>query len=865
MLLIPPSSLPLSSGDRSWSRGRGLTKRLAVLLLLAGSFVFGEPQKARVSGIVIDPSGAVVPGASVALKHADTVVGSVKTDAGGRFLFEQVAPGKYEVEVRVDGFKTARVRATAGKGSSAPLSIPLEVAPVAEEVTVGEGGLSTHPGENRDAATVDRKMLDGLPVFDQDVIATLSGFLDQGAVGSDGVSLVVDGAEANRVLVSPSAIQEVRINQNPYSAEYYRQGRGRIEIITKKEEPEYHGELNVLFRDSSLNARNPFAPQKAPEQRRVYEGNLSGPIGQSKSTTFLLTLDRQEEDLQSIVVAAGPTGGIRANVATPQKTTEFSARVTRQFGAKHTLWAQYALEDRAQTNQGAGGFTLPQAAANFAYHEDDLDVNDRIATSRVVNQIVLHFEWNHGSTTSLNPGTRIVVQDAFTTGGAQADQRQTEMDFKLFDTFSWVLGKHLLKAGIQAAEWSHRTYNDLSNRGGTFFFSSLATYQAGQPYAFTQQTGDGFVPLFQEIVGGFVQDEFQLRPNLSLAFGGRYDYQNFLRRGHLVPRVFAAFAPGSGRAVVLRAGIGLFNDRFPPNAFANLLQHDGSHLNTYLVLNPSYPGLGGTGLLAQPSNIVRFAPTITTPYTIQYSFGAEWAVAAGTTVSATYRASRGVSLLRSHDANAPAGPLYSVRLDPTLGQVRVIETAGRQVGDALELSFRGKVGKRFNGLAQYTLSRTQNNTSGVNFFPANNGDPLGEWGPADFDQRHRLNLLGTVDLRWMKLGIGLNAASGKPYTLTTGIDSNHDGFATDRPFGVGRNTLRIPGYANLDLSLTREIPLSRGRGEKGPSAKVGLSVFNALNSFHAATIEGDESSPFFGQPIAALPARRLQLAAKVSF
>src|SRR5258708_25688313 len=123
MLLMPPPSLPLSSGGRSWSRGRGLAKTLAVLLLLAGSFAFGEPVQGRVSGIGLAPSGAVVPGANVALKHADTVLGSLKSDADGRFLFEQVAPGKYEVEVRLDGFKTARVRATVGKGSSASLSM----------------------------------------------------------------------------------------------------------------------------------------------------------------------------------------------------------------------------------------------------------------------------------------------------------------------------------------------------------------------------------------------------------------------------------------------------------------------------------------------------------------------------------------------------------------------------------------------------------------------------------------------------------------------------------------------------------------------------------------------------------------------
>ena len=311
--------------------------------------------------------------------------------------------------MRHQGFKVFTSRIAVDARPRPPMKVVLEIASVAEEVTVGKGGLSTASRENRDAVTVDQKLLQGLPVFDQDYIATLATFLDPGALGSEGVSLVVDGAEANRVLVSPSAIQEVKINQNPYSAEYFRPGRGRIEVVTKQ---------------------------------------LSKPASRRAS-------------------------------------------------------------------------------------------------------------------------------------------------------------------------------------------------------------------------------------------------------------------PGNGRSVVLRAGIGVFNDRFPPFAAADLIRYDGRHLSSFLLLDPTYPDpTVGAGLSNQPPNLAQFDPTVHTPYMIQYSVGAEWQIAKDTTVAATYRGSRGVSLLRSRDINAPQAPDYDGRPDPAVGRVRQLESAGRQVSDAIELSFRGKVGKAFTGLAQYTLSRT---------------------------------------------------------------------------------------------------------------------------------------------------------------
>jgi hypothetical protein len=837
---------------------------VSVIALLTASRAAADASRAAsIAGQVVDPSDAVVRDAEVGIRcRGDREERRTTTDEIGHFAFGDLRAGECEIRASHEGFRAYVGRVRAADGAATALTLKLALLEVAEEVTVSRGD-AADAAENRDAVAVDQRMLESLPVFDQDYVAALAGFLDPAALGSGGASLVVDGVEANRVAVSPSAVQEIKINQNPYSAEYFRPGRGRIEIVTKQEAPEYHGTFNALLRDAVFNAREPFAPTKAPEQRRVFEGSLSGPVGARQDITFLLTFSRKEDDAQAVVRAVTPEGEVLENVATPQRNTDLSARLTRRFGSKHVIWAQYAREERTATNQGAGGFTLPEAADDTRYRESDLDVSDQLNVSpHWINQLTAHLEWNHGSTSSLYGGPRIVVQDAFTRGGAQADETHTEADLKLFDTSSWSFGKHLVKAGLQVAEWSHRTYDDASNREGTYFFSSLGQYDAGQPYAFRQQTGDGEVALLQEVVGGFVQDEVRLRPDLSLAVGLRYDYQNLLHAGLVSPRIFSAFAPS--RAVTLRAGAGVFNDRFPPSAFADTVRFDGQHLSSVVVLDPSYPYASAV-IASVPTNRVVLAAGIRTPYTIQYSFGAEWKIAEAASLTATYRGTRGVSLFRSRNVNAPSPPSYLTRPLADAGDIREIESAGRQAGDALELSFRGKLRKWLTGLVQYTLSRTRNNTSGVGFLPARNEAPLAEWGLADFDQPHRLNALATGALGATKIGVALTAASGKPYSLTTGLDDNHDGVLNDRPTGVGRNTLRAPGYVDLDLTVSRDFRLGHAKGDTVPTLTLGIGAFNIANTLQVLTVEGNQLSTFFGQAVTALPRRRIQATARAEF
>ena len=152
------------------------------------------------------------------------------------------------------------------------------------------------------------------------------------------------------------------------------------------------------------------------------------------------------------------------------------------------------------------------------------------------------------------------------------------------------------------------------------------------------------------------------------------------------------------------------------------------------------------------------------PYVFQQSGSVEQQLYRGTTLTVSYFRTSG-RLFRSRDINAPLPPFYAVRPDPSLNALRQIETSGGQITHSLEISFRGNVTKYFAGMAQYTLGKAYNNSSGIALFPANNYDLSGEWSRADSDQRHRFNLLGTMKAGGLfNAGVALQAESGRPFS-----------------------------------------------------------------------------------------------------
>ena len=278
------------------------------------------------TGTILDPSNAPVPSVILTLKSNGRELTAL-TSTIGQFRFETQAPGNYELRATVPGFDPIR---QTGKLGAAPLTIRLTLASVkgAVDVPERERVLTTAAGNNADAISVERTMLDNLPMLDLNYIAALSRFLDP---GGSGTSIIVDGMEMRSAGVTASAIQEIRINNNPYTVEYPRWSRRRIEIITKSSADAFHGTVNFLLRDYRLNARDAFAVQRPQEERRILEGSLFGPAGNGKKTSFLLSAARENENLIAVVFAQGPQGPIIQNVPTPQINSVASLRISRQF------------------------------------------------------------------------------------------------------------------------------------------------------------------------------------------------------------------------------------------------------------------------------------------------------------------------------------------------------------------------------------------------------------------------------------------------------------------------------------------------------------------------------------------------------
>lgn len=252
-----------------------------LLLLFAPSVVFA-----------CKPS--IVPGAQVDLIDASGVI-TCTGHSGDDGSFKLTVPhvGSYMLVVSDPGFDTVRnpvviaTPATSGTGASAshaplaPLHIILPIASVATNVRVSADSSEdlTAPEENHDSSVMTAVDLKALPIFDNDYGTAMSAFLDDSATVTGGSGLLVDGLEVNRATVSPSAVQEVRINQDPYSAQYYWPGRGQMEIISKPAADHFHGQFNFYFRDSAMNARNALALSKPFEQRRIYEGHFTHATG----------------------------------------------------------------------------------------------------------------------------------------------------------------------------------------------------------------------------------------------------------------------------------------------------------------------------------------------------------------------------------------------------------------------------------------------------------------------------------------------------------------------------------------------------------------------------------------------------------
>ena len=863
------------------------------------------PPSPGLHGVVAASNGNGIANAEVDLMDATgATVGKFQTADDGTFQVTAPHPGSYTLVVSANGFKTAQSTVTisvAGASAvstqaavklAAPTHIVMAVAPTATNIVVNaETNVDmSSTDENRDSSVLTALDLKALPIFDNDFVSAMGAFLDSDDASTGGSGLMVDGVEANRVTVSASAVREVQINQDPYSARYYYPGRGQMEILTKSAADAYHGEFNFYFRDSAMNAQNALAPSKPFEQRRIYEGSTTGPIPHSKNSGFLVSFNRAEEDLDSVISAtvvptlSNPTGAYSANVAAPTRDTEFSVRGSHQFG-NTSAYAQYSYQEWTGQNQGVGGQTLASAGSNGRFHEDDFVAHaDSAISASTLNQISLVAEHDGSRNENVDEAPRISIPGYFLSGSAQNDSFGTEYNARLSDTVTWTRGRNLVKYGINIPHIDRRAFDDETNELGSYTFgptvaadgvtvlqTSLQNYTANLPSAYSQNTGDTHFIYHQQEMGAFVQDQIKINPGL------RYDWQNFLaeRRLGFSPRLSFAWVVDQDSKLIVRGGGGIYYDRTGGGALLDLERYSNARRRSIVFsLDPaSLPQTGCVPITeceaigAQPPNIVELAANAKIPYQIHYGISIERQLGEKATGTFSVYSMRGIDMFRSIDVNAPTPESgYTVRPNPEYGRIREMQPGGFYVGNGFDISYRGQWNKYFTGFGRYTWSHYEANTGGMWWYPQNQYDPSNEWSDSNWDRRQRVGMYAIFDQKsLLNLSAGIFANSGSPWTVLTGTDPYGDGLFNARPEGVDRNSETGPGYVDLDLRWGHDFAITANKADEAPKLGFSASAYNVVNHVNGSGIDTIQTSSSFGQITSVGSPRRVQLAMRFEF
>jgi hypothetical protein len=666
----------------------------------------------RVAGAVEDQSGAVVAGMELTLMNQSTgEKRQASADASGNFSFGNVPPGNYLLKGDMEDFQTVNLPVMVQQ-SPIQLKVVLKILRE-EEVTVTQPE-PIDPGQNADAVKFDDRLFTELPTQNQDIIPLLSNFLSPAAQGTEGVSIVVDGVETDELDIPTSSIKSVVINTNPYSAEFRRPGKGRVEITTKEaSRKRFHGGLGLFARNSIFDARTPFSKTPPSLNRDLAQADFSGPL-LGKRATFLLSGTYLTSDDTKIVNALTVGGPLVQNVPTSQRRSNLFGRFDIYPNRGHTITAFYKFDRQADRNQSAGGFNLAEQGSSTNFHENKFQISDQlIISSRLLNNLRLIFWRARQQTGSPSVLPEIQVIGAFTGGGSQIFHGDQQTVVHLDDTASYSRGLHTIQFGARARP-KFLTANDASNSAGTFQFFTLNDFLHKQPFIFQINRGWPNISFSDSDVSGFFQDTMRLRPNLSLLLGLRYDWQSAINaRRNFAPRVAVAFAPN--QKTVVRAGAGLFYERLSDAALERALLY-GGRVQQLVIPYPPFPNPFISGQIPLQS-LVRLAPGLTTPYVLDASLSLERELHKNTHITLDFQALRGVHLFRSHNIDAP-DPATGLRPNPQLFAINQVESSASMRGNAMTVTLRSTAGKRFNLLAQYTLSHTTDDTNGTFALPA---------------------------------------------------------------------------------------------------------------------------------------------------
>jgi hypothetical protein len=873
----------------------------AACVLMAGSSALAQPREGRLLVTVVDQTRAVIPGAAVTVSSLDNpnapAIDPAKTSDVGVATIAALTPGRYLVTAEFPGFEPGVLKDVRVRAGDNRQQIVLAIQGLTDSVTVSrdqqESAADRRGGSFGTALT--REQVDAL----SDDPTEMAQQLQEMAGGNSVIR--VDSFEGGQ-LPSKAMIKSIHVTRDAFAAENHSAGGLFIDIITQPGLGPLRGGGRYNLRDGALSGRSPFVPVKGPERTQQYGTNFSGSLIKDKAS-FNISLNGSSsfETPNLYIATTDGTLSEALQIRQPRDQENLYSVFDYAVTKDQTLRINYFSNDYTNRNLGVGGYDQQERAYSSEFHNHTLRVQEvgPLGRRAFINTR-LEIGWENSASHAAVEAPTIRVNDAFTSGGAQVAGGRRSHTFNVASDLDYVRGIHSVRAGVVLFGGSYHS-DDTANYLGTYTFTSLAAYVAGQPTSYTRRIGDPNIDYFNMQSSGYIQDDIRIRKGLTITPGLRYEAQTHLSDFNAFgPRFGITWSPFKNGKTTLRSSAGVFTDWLQSGIYEQTLRVDGVRQQELNIANPSYPDPGNVGVVP-PISKYTLASDLQMARNVRVSAGVDYAFSPFTKLGVTYTHVTGADQLRGLNLNAP---INGVRPNPAVGNLIEVVGDASSRQNTLNVFLQASLTapsmappktrwdwKRTNFGINYNLNRFENNTDGAFAVPST-GSLAAEWGPAGNDVHNRFGaFFGAGWLKNFNANLNFFYQSGSPYTIRTGLDDNGDQIFNDRPFGVGRNSLRGDGSFTVSGFFVYNIPIGQktlgpmppgimiqggGGGNFSvttlsadalPRFRMGIVVNaqNLTNRTNYTGYSGTLTSPFFGQPTAAQGMRKIDVGLNFNF
>ena len=863
------------------------TLLVSLLLAILLPAVRGQGTLSTLGGLVTDPSAAAIPNATLTLHSAQPAVAdrTSSTTHTGRYAFA-APPGDYTLTTSAPGFATsAAVPFHLDSAAPCILDIRLKIATEHLEIDVPDHPAPSDPANNGDSFTLRGRALEDLPLDSNQMQQQL-----QALAGGNSPEIYVDGFSGG-TLPRRDTIREIRINQDPYSAQNdVNPVNGQIQVFTKPGSDQFHGDIYALGNDSALNSLNPFVTAESPYYSYNYFLTLSGPL--TRHASFYVNGGRRINQAQSIVNAQVLDANLDDRnlvqaVSTPSTSDSFSARIDAAPGPRSTLVLRYNLDQTHDSASGIGQLALASQGLDNRSTAQTLQLsNTQILTSRIVNDTRFQYVRSRVRQTPASFAPTILVQGAFIDGGNNGGAYNDSQDRYEFQNYtSTVLGKHFLNYGVRLRD-TRDSNQSRANYNGEFIFSDLETFEytleciakglapaqiraaGGGASQFNITSGNPAVTVNVFDAGLFFQDDWKARPNLTLSAGLRFETQNLIHdHADLGPRLGFVYSFGAharkdraktaANPYTLRGGSGIFFRRFTSGYALQAARLNGITQQQYIVNDPDfYPNLPPDSWLGSSaaSTTYQVSPTFRAPYFLSSSLSLDRRLGNYGIVTFTFYDNRGVHTQLTRNINAPLPGTYNPDV-PTSGvrpfggtqNLYEYESAGRYRDDRLSVNLNAHYKSRLYlyGFYQFRNAKSDDNAGG---FPSDQYNLHQDYGRVSNTPTHQFNGGAGYDLPFgLSQYLFVRASSGLPFNIVLPQDLNGDSQFNDRPTfatDLTRPTVVATPFGNFDSAPTgRQTPIPFNYGTGPGLFTVYLQLARDFHFGPEVKLAGDAPAP----------------------